>query len=268
MGMLKSWLAGACATLAWTGALAEAHPFQAVLDKTCEQATSEQCSELKDAAAASPTLAHELDELAGSNLLTAIYVVKDSSASSLDGFLNASYGDRSMTFTENFLKHAVGEAASDLVMPDRLTPNHLVFAMGHLARHLRLAPEMAELEKTRIAQLRAESRDAADRHAPYDATPWALKGMQIRMEEEASAWIDGWNAMVEAAAVSNGGKPASLVQVSDMLSNFHYRPTIIQAISSKADKAVIDIRGMFARDDHNIAAFVAALKTSRRADVK
>jgi hypothetical protein len=140
--------------------------------------------------------------------------------------------------------------------------------MGHLARHLRLAPEMAETEKRRIAELQSQSRDAADRHVAYDATPWALEGMKIRMEEEASAWIDGWNDMVEAAATSNGGKPASLAQVSDMLFNFHYRPMIMQAMGAKPDKAMIDINGKFARDDHNVAAFVAALRTSRQADVK
>lgn len=90
-------------------------------------------------------------------------------------------------------------------------PNNLVFVLGAFAFHLQVPPS---LPPTNVAQF-----------------------VQAQVERDASAFLEGWNDVVEAAAHDNGNKPLTVPQFSSMMLNLRYRAVFIGKETHRAPRA-------------------------------
>ncbi len=140
----------------------------------------------------------------------------------------------------------------DVVYEDDILPDHVVFAIAHLAHHL-------STTDTIEAARNSQSSDAY---------------LIARLEDEASAWIVGWNATVEAAVKRNADKTLSSRQLSQLLMNFQYRYMLFRAMklgtppSVASDALVLLPSGVIETNKHNIDAIVQALRASRMGNIE
>lgn len=138
----------------------------------------------------------------------------------------------------------------DVVYDDDIPPNHTVFALAHLAHHL----------------------DTQDR-LPANKGPQSIESfVNAKLEDEAAAWIQGWNFMIEAATKRNGGKTLSPRQAIQSLMNFRYRHVLFRAMkvgvpANQVSNALeLTSSGTFEPNTRNIQAIVSALKVSNMPD--
>lgn len=157
-----------------------------------------------------------------------------------------------MVFSYDFLKSFRSGRIHDVVYDDDVAPDHTVFAIAHLLHHL-------------------ETKDAfsAEKYGKY-----VEAHLKARLDDEASAWIFGWNSLIEAATNKNGGKALTQRQVTQLLMDFQYRSILFKAMkvgpSAGTDPNALDLLPSGSIDDNrrNIDAIVEALKSSQLANIE
>lgn len=90
--------------------------------------------------------------------------------------------------------------------------------------------------------------------------------VHARLTNEAAAFIQGWNDMIDAAVQENAGKPLTTQQVGFLILNLRYRFAFSNASSKSAVAFASD--GTIVADDNNIGAIVSALENSPIADLR
>jgi hypothetical protein len=207
------------------------------LYKTSPQQQAEQIS---GAVTASPQLAKQLVNLASSGKLTQILVVPERTwGKPFNGIVDGS----KVLLTADFVKSQFGGRLFDVVNDDDILPNNLVFCLGHLAY-----------------QLGAEAIDPRSFGSPQ---AYSAK----RMQQDAGAFIQGWNDVVDAAVVSNGGKQLTPRQGGQLLMNMRYRSVFLKAIITEPKLEMLS-SGLIEASAANISSIANALKTSPLADVE
>lgn len=214
--------------------------LDAVLQKLSSSAPANDVAQIEQAIHASPALLGQLNALASSGHLKRITTKSGEVAASKNGAdFGAAFGEDGMVLSEVFLSQQ-SRMAFDVRTPHEILPNNTVFVLGHLAYHLR---DAQYVEK------------AAHRAANEDAF------MTEVMRNEAGAFIQGWNDVVDAATVANGNKPLSGGQAGSLLINLLYRSAFIKAMNVKGNQKLDFLKdGRIEASEQNLNAMAAALK--------
>lgn len=214
-------------------------PLDAILQKLSSSASTDDATRIEQAIHASPALRAQLDALASAGKLKSITVKPGDVAASENGaYFGAAFDANGIVLSEVFLGEQ-NRMAYDVRTPNEILPNNTVFVLGHLAYHLRDTQYVEE------AARRAANRDAF---------------MTEVMRNEAGAFIQGWNDVVDAATVTNGNKPLSARQAGDLLINLRYRAAFIKAMNAKAGpKLKFSNDGHIEASDSNLKSMATAL---------
>jgi len=146
-----------------------------------------------------------------------------------------------MIFSAEFLGAQKGNRLFDVVYPDDILPNNTVFALGHLAYHLEAPPI-----------------------DPRNPQAYVLR----KLVEEAYAFAQGWNDVVDAATRQNGGHQLSKRQVAQLLMNMRYRFAFLTAIQQKPQKLELSDDGRVEVNSANMSAIATALANSKITDIE
>jgi len=229
--------------------------LQSVLQRLSASAPTEYADQIVGAIQATPLLKAQLGALAEAGILKEIKAQEQAALPAKAGMFGGFAGDNSILFTLQYLVALRKERYFDVRHDDDVPPNHMVFALGHLAQHLAAADEL--------------------RTAQRNLRPAALGDMvNLQLQTEARAWIAGWNAMINNAIIRNGPKPLAVPQIGQLIMNFRYRAFVLKAMKPPADDAVtvealtFSPSGALENSPRNVAAFVAALKHSQMADIE
>lgn len=259
-----------CLLLAWSVAARSASPapnadLAAVLHKLSDSASPEQSAQISNAIAASPALTEQLNELAASRKITEIRVVALEAIPPSQGVrFGASLHGTQLLLAASLLTELTKNRLYDVVRPNDVLPNNTTFVISHIALHAKTSDELAKLDSD-LGRMLDERRKTTGSH---EYTDLLLLGQNKRMENEASAFIQGWNHVVDAATQTNGGKTLTAEQLVPLLLNLRYRFAFAKALQIKDDGLQISNTGTILLNERNIKALVTALSTSRMADIQ
>ncbi len=201
--------------------------LQAIMDAF--KGTPDQRAQLVEALNASTTLTQQLATLANAGQLTAIDVVPPQRPAASPF---ASTIDRGrIVLSAALLTQVVKRRLIDVKIPDEILPNNLVFVLGGLAYHLERPPPTPQANMTPAAFAKA------------------------RVEQDARAFIQGWNDVTEAAVRENGNRPLNVQQQGALLANLRYRAVLLD--TTEQNKVAFAPSGMIGPTDQNVAAVAA-----------
>lgn len=230
------------ATLTWAQeSSSNGDVLEAVFDNYTTSGTKEQTSQLLEAIAASPLLAGQLHELAAAHLFSGIKVVVATPPVG-PPFAGLTKGS-TIVLTGKLLAALRQSRRFDVVRADDVLPNQTVFVLAHLAQHLRTAGAM---------QAAMKSAQTPDAYA------------NIRLQDEAVAFIDAWNVTVDAATHGNNDVPLTPPQVASVFVNLRYRFPFL----SIGSKLSFIPSGKLATSDQNVEAVSETLKRSQMTDIE
>lgn len=172
--------------------------LQAIVDAFARQSPPDQYRQLGDALAASPALTSQLNGLAAAGRLTGI----DISPHLQNAMFHATIEKGHIVFAPDFLPQVATRLLYDVVHPGDLWPNNLVFVLGSLALHLATPPVSMNTD--------------------------ANSFVQASMRKDASAFIQGWNDVMDAARKANGNRQVTGQQFSSLVLNLRYRAVFIK----------------------------------------
>lgn len=223
-------------------------PLDGILQKLSSSAPADDVIRVEQAIEASPALRSQLDALASAGKLKSITVEPGDVAVSKNGAdFGAAFDASGIVLSEVFLGQQ-SRMAFDVRTPNEILPNNTVFVLGHLAYHLRDARYVEEAARL------AANQDAFTAEV---------------MRNEAGAFIQGWDDVVDAATVANGNKPLSGGQAGELLINLRYRSAFIKAMNAKSGQKLVFLNdGRIDASDQNLNAMAAALTNSPMADVE
>lgn len=146
----------------------------------------------------SPRLRDELNELADSGKFTG-FIVNDRSkiangkVTLFGGFTQGT----KIVLTTEYLQVLLKSRYTNIAHDKSMKADNTVFALAHLVHHLQMSVNPEQ----------------------YD-TPENYNKAKLR--DEAAAFIEGWNAMLDVARTQNRGKNLTAAQISGLLSNTRY----------------------------------------------
>jgi hypothetical protein len=216
--------------------------------------------QVRAAVTASPALAAQLGDLASSGKLTAIEIVRGNGTVRGSRF-RADLIDGKLILTTGLLKdlkrHMPSHGSGDL------SADNTVFVLGHLAFHaLNDADHQAQQEKAAKDLWAHPNADGS-----VDATNFILNATQGNIEGEARAYIQGWNDVVDAAALANG-KPLNLDQTLVLLKDFRYAAYFTMTAAQPGGSLTWEpTSGRIEPNDKNVAIMKAALSHAPVADI-
>lgn len=225
--------------LAAIAAVALSTPLQAVIDNPKSELSPDQAHTISSSIRASPELEAQLAALAADGRLKGIRV-EPLDQLHMSGPFSAGIEDGFLVFTPTYLDLLSKNKPFDIVYPHEIYPNNYVFALGHLAYHL------------------------ANPAPPMSLGP--IEYSKLRLEQEARAFIQGWNDVVDAAAQENGGKPLTGAQAGLLLLNFRYRFAFIPANQS-APKVHFEVDGKLNPNAYNVNVTEGKLGNSPIPDI-
>lgn len=214
--------------------------LDAVLQKLSSSAPANDVAQIDKAIHASPALLGQLDALASSGKLKNI-TVKSGEVAAVNNGANfgAAFDTDGILLSEVFLGKQ-NQMAYDVRIPNEVLPNNTVFVLGHLAYHLRDAQYVE--------------------HAAHQAANEEEFLTEV-MRNEAAAFVQGWNDVVDAATVANGNRPLSGGQAGELMINLLYRSAFIKAMNAKGDQKLnFSKDGRIEASEQNLNAMAAALR--------
>lgn len=238
--------------------------LERALKQSGNQAHPDQVARLREAIASSPALEAQLNALAASGMLTRFAVGVTPEQVPRRGPFSAWIQDSTWAFSDEFIGKHGKQRLFDVVQPDDILPDNLVFALGHMAYGAKVAKELA----TEEASLQATYKEQAA-SGNHDATALIKQSVALHINNDAAATIQGWNDTVDAAQHENGGKPLTARQAASLMMNLQYRGALIKAMQAPGDgKMQIGNDGRIDMTPANIAAVANALSTSSVFDVQ
>lgn len=234
------------------------------MDQLGKQAPPDQVARLREAIGSSSALEAQLDALVSSDQLAHFAIGDAASQVPHRGPFSAWFHGTTWAFSENFIAEHGKQRLYDVVQPNDILPDNLVFVLGHLAYEAKTAKEMAvgeaAIKETMRAQIAAGNKDM---------TSVIRQGMALHINNQAAATIQGWNDTVDAAQHENGGRPLSPRQAASLMMNLQYRGVLIKAMQgSSGTKMLIANNGLVDMTPANVAAVSSALGTSPLFDVQ
>jgi len=237
----------------------------AMLQKLSEYASPEQFSQISSAITASPALTEQLNDLASSRKITEIQVRPPEAIQPIQGIrFGALLDGTQLVLATDLLVELLKNRGYAAIKPGTVLPNTTTFVIGHLAFHAKTSDEMARFEED-IKRMVDEKLKSPGRH---DYTDIVLLGTRTHIENEASAFIQGWNYMIDAATQDNGGKTLTVDQVSTLLVKLRYRFAFSKALALEEGRIEFIDTGMIPMNERNIKAVAKALSTSTVTDIQ
>jgi len=234
------------------------------LDQLATQAPPNQVARLREAIASSPSLQAQMSDLAAAGLLTGFAIGDAANQVPRQGPFSAWIHDSTWAFTGDFIDKHGKQRLFDVVQPDDVLPDNLVFALGHMAYETKTAKQIASSEAALQASFRTQAASGNN-----DATSLVKQSVTLHIDNDAAATIQGWNDTVDAAQHANGGKPLNARQAASLMMNLQYRGALIKAMqASSGNKMQIGDDGRVEMTAANIAAVSVALSTSGMFDVQ
>ena len=250
--------------------LAQAAPTDAGTDAVIARVQADAGARKQIAAAleASPQLRKQMAALASSGDLDTIRVVPDAEGPSQG---NTRFGGgvdgRTIVLTPGLLAR-LRDYRGHRYESGQMLPNGTVFVLAHFARHLAAREQDQAIEARIRERVRAGLEQASAQGTDFDATPVAAEAIEQKLQAEARAMIEGWNAVVDAATQANGGT-ISAEQMFHLLSNLPYGDLFMRAIEPGEGKPGIRLMSNgIPVDETCIAAVAAALSKSRMYDIQ
>lgn len=230
--------------------------------------------QIRSAIDASPMLRKRLQALAKDERLTAIRIVADDNAPvKRDHSFSAATVGSTLVLTRGLLHALSNNRRSDVMDGSEVLPNNTVFVLSHLAHHLESGAEVAAME-ARVQSRAKQGLEQAQRDGTtFDGTAIVAEAMQTGLRIEGGAMIQGWNALVDAAAFTAGnGRPmdegARAMLLGPLLINFRYSDMISRAMDLPEGQRIQLRADGIPLDDRNIGAFVTVLSTSKMLDIE
>ncbi len=195
------------------------------------KASPAQVTPVTDAIPASPPLQARLHRRAASGVRQGIALVAQEDAR-LDEDQGAEVVGGDILLTGKFLlgqpphRRADAKTKADLDPPD-----NLVFSLGHLSYHLENPIDRKTLP---------DSQDAR---------------VNLFVRDEAKAYIQGWNDLIDAEARLKG-RPITTAEAASLLPNFKYRSFFIKA---NGKQALVSPDGHLEPNGRNLQAMTSAL---------
>jgi hypothetical protein len=213
-------------------------PLADVLTGFQAKASPDQVKQVSDAITASPPLQARLEKLAADGTLKGIDLVAQEDER-LDDNKGAVITHGHILFTSKFLlgqpPHRRMDAASKA---DLDPPDNLVFVLSHLSYHLENPLDLKSLPASNDARA------------------------NVFVRNEARAYIQGWNDLIDAEARLKG-RPVTAAEAASLLPNFKYREFFIKANGKLAQ---VSPDGHLAPDGRNLQAMTSALFESQVPD--
>ncbi|HEY2708691.1 MAG TPA: hypothetical protein VGI95_11625 [Caulobacteraceae bacterium] len=144
----------------------------------------------------SPALVRQLDELATSGALKSLTLGSES------GPLGASHKDGVITLTPAFVDEQTPADGSDLSARTQIGERDLVFVLGYMASKLKTEPATAAAQ-ARLVALNATAA-STPKGGPIDGDPAMHAQMALKADEEARAYLQGWNDEIDAQTAAKG----------------------------------------------------------------
>jgi hypothetical protein len=172
--------------------------LQTIVDVFKGQSPVERHKQLFDALSASAILTRQLSALADAGDLAGIEIASPQRAR---GMFLATVERKKIVFAADFMPQLSKKRMYDVVHPDDILPDNLVFVLGTLASRLM---------------------------HPVVGSPRDVQAMiQVQMSMQAVAFIDGWNDVVDAAVHENADRPLTPAQAGNLMLNMRYRAVFI-----------------------------------------
>jgi hypothetical protein len=244
------------------------HQLHSVLSALQSSVSPEQYQLFEDAINGSPALAAQLNELASSGQLKELKVGEASTLPPVRGPFGAYVSGGTWAFTPAFVQQQAKTRYYDVVTPDDVLGNNMVFALGELAYRTKSAPDIAVAEqslKTQIAQYVAAAKQASQ---PINGDRFMQEYLALEIRNTALGFIQGWNDMLDAAVQENAGKALTLRQIVSLTMNFRYRGVFMRAVRSPDHKLNYDKDGRIEPTDANRDAIFYALRTMPMYDLQ
>ncbi len=231
-------LVSACAVITIRPLAAEADTaisarLRTILDGLSRQG-QDQSRPIDQALNASPKLMGQFNAAANSGRLTAIEL-----SSQRPGPFAATISRGRILLAPNFIAQQRKQRIHDVVRPDDILPDNLIFALGSLIFYAD-APPIA-----------------------FGPNPQAF--VKAAVERDARAFINGWNAVIDAAVKENRGKALSVQQVGSLLLNLKYRSVFANQTALGSYKFSTD--GTILPDQQNVEAVAAGLSKRGLLDI-
>ena len=223
-----------------------------ILAQLQTQTSPAQYQIVADAIQASPSLARQMKELAQTGLLAGISIRERTPEE--DKTFGAWRSGSEWIFTPTFLQAQSKRRLFDVVYQDDILPNNMVFVLGHLAYHTDHA-----------AELRGKI-EALKRQTSGERTERAMQYALLRLRDEASAFTQGWNDVVDAAVRDNNGSSLSARQTASLVINLRYRSPLLQ--TARKNSKLLGADGRIEPNDRNLAILMETLKNTTVMDVE
>lgn len=210
------------------------HRLQSIVDTLAHNSSLQQHKQLGDALGASGALAGQLNAAAESGRLTGIEI----SAQRPGNGFSATILDKHIVLAADFLPQLGKQRTYDVVLPDDILPDNLVFVLGAFASWLAAPPVSSDLDLQSY--------------------------ITASLNRNARGFIQGWNDVVDAAVKQNGKRPLSMPQAASLMMNLRYRVVFTNATASNAIKW--SPTGTIDPTDQNIAAVADGLRKMKLLD--
>jgi hypothetical protein len=248
-------------------AVAPNKALQSILDNLKEHSTSAQYQMFTDAINASPILAGQLNDLAATGTLAEFSIGEPSQLPPRKGPFSAWINGSVWAFTPEFMQQQAKIRLYDVVQPDDILPDNMVFSLGQLAFVASSAGGVNAAEQAlKARQIQSHSTNSSLLMAkPEDLMhEW----MNIHLERDSAAFIQAWNDMLDAAVQQNSGRTVTVRQAASLLMNLRYRALFINAMNSADHKLQISNSGYIASNETNRNAISAALSNMSLFDLQ
>jgi hypothetical protein len=243
------------------------HAIDPLMLELQAQASAGQYQAIANAIHASPMLAAQLDGLVQTRLLTRIRVGEKPSGPAPVAAPGSPAAPRfgawrdgtEWILSAGFIASQAPQRYFDVIHPDDILPDNMVFALGYLAYK-------TQSEMSLRASLRAAARNRGT-HRPY---PDELRStwIALHLRDDAGAFIQAWNDVEDAALQVNRQQPLSVTQSGALLLNLRYRGPVLKALQqSSPNHLFIGPRGIDPTQ-HNLDAMSLALQSSTVIDIE
>lgn len=236
------------------GAVTIEHRLDAILKDFAGGGDAARANTVIAAMKTSPQLVAQLNALAASGLLKGLRLAAAGPA----GRFGASCQDGVMIFTPQFIDGQMPAGGGDSAGRQGVAQRNIVFILGYMAAKLGAAQTMAADEAKRDADLKAQIA-ATPKGQPFNADAFLSHGLQANIQNEARAYLEGYNDEVDAAMAAKGGKlnPPEAFQL--LREGRNTRPVLEAAMLPPGDRLVPIGTLQFPPEEHNLKAVASVL---------
>jgi hypothetical protein len=258
--MLNLFLTAALVSASVTG------PMKSVMTQVKGEATDAEYQQLSKALTCSPTLNKFVTKLAKSRQMSAIHIVPADKAVRQGDLKYRGWQDGGMIrFTSDFLSELANpEHRFHTLSYANNNPNDLTFALGFLAGHLANAQKTRAAEDQTKEDMESVSREAQKSGGFADMTQIFKTSLDSSFDNDAQAWMLGYNAMIECAKAAKGSA-LSVEEVAQLSLKSRYGSIISGAWTNNV---VTTQDGKIPDFPQNRATFARSLRSARVQDIR